>query len=513
MSLLNINIGILGHVDSGKTALSKALSQIKSTAAFDKSTQSQERGITLDLGFSAMITDVPEHLNSNSFEKLQLTFVDCPGHASLIRTIIGGSQIIDFVILVIDVVKGIQTQTGECLVIAEITCPTRLIVALNKIDQVEASKREQVIEKMTKRIKNVLGTTKFKNSKIIPVSALKGEGLNEFIATLKTEIQVPNRDTSTPFLFAVDHCFAIKGQGTVCTGTVLAGKVKVNDQVEIPKLRSSRKVRSIQMFGKPVESSSQGDRIGMCLSQFNEPMERGILAAPGTVKTIFAAVIPLNRIKYFKNRVKSKGKFHMSVGYETVMAKIVLFYKSENSDEFIYLDELPEHTESLTEPYLESIFVLIEFEKAVLAPTNSLVIASKLDIDLHANTCRLAFYGRIDRFSEDKDYHTTFLPQLKIFKEKFKEGIIQRVVNDHEFIVTNLFKKQADRQIYIGLKVSLSTGELGTITSTFGQTNKLNVQFVSALSKETLAKVNSKEVKVCLRYKKYIYDKSNKMRQ
>lgn len=92
---LNINVGLLGHVDSGKTSLSKALSKISSTAAFDKNPQSQERGITLDLGFSALTMESPESLKGKvSDNSLVITFVDCPGHQSLIKTIIGGSQII-----------------------------------------------------------------------------------------------------------------------------------------------------------------------------------------------------------------------------------------------------------------------------------------------------------------------------------------------------------------------------------------------------------------------------------
>lgn len=90
-SVLNLNVGILGHVDSGKTSLAKALSTTASTASFDKNPESQVRGITIDLGFSSLLLDMPQHLkNSCSEEKLQLTLVDCPGHASLIRTIIGG---------------------------------------------------------------------------------------------------------------------------------------------------------------------------------------------------------------------------------------------------------------------------------------------------------------------------------------------------------------------------------------------------------------------------------------
>ena len=119
--ILNINVGVLGHVDSGKTSLVKALSTQLSTASLDKHPESRRRGITLDLGFSAFKTTLPEKLIkenpeiANNYDKLQFTLVDCPGHASLIRTMITGAQIIDIMILVIDVNKGIQTQTAECV--------------------------------------------------------------------------------------------------------------------------------------------------------------------------------------------------------------------------------------------------------------------------------------------------------------------------------------------------------------------------------------------------------------
>ena len=90
--ILNFNVGVLGHIDSGKTSLSKALSTVASTASFDKNPQSKERGITLDLGFSSFCVDIPDHLKNGSLDVLQFTLVDCPGHASLIRTIIGGSS-------------------------------------------------------------------------------------------------------------------------------------------------------------------------------------------------------------------------------------------------------------------------------------------------------------------------------------------------------------------------------------------------------------------------------------
>jgi len=148
--VLNFNVGVLGHVDSGKTSLAKALSTVASTASFDKNPQSRERGITLDLGFSSFQVPYPPHLQEQdkSYNLLQFTLVDCPGHASLIRTIIGGAQIIDMMILVVDVTKGMQTQTAECLVIGQILCE-KMIVVLNKADLLKQDKKDVLVEKVS----------------------------------------------------------------------------------------------------------------------------------------------------------------------------------------------------------------------------------------------------------------------------------------------------------------------------------------------------------------------------
>lgn len=118
------------------------------------------------MGFSSLECKDAEILKGTSFDSLQITFVDCPGHASLIKTIIGGAQIIDLVILVIDINKGIQTQTAECIVIAEM-CANQMIIALNKIDLVEESNRNKKIESVSKIIQKALQNTKFNNCPIV----------------------------------------------------------------------------------------------------------------------------------------------------------------------------------------------------------------------------------------------------------------------------------------------------------------------------------------------------------
>ncbi|KAL9700647.1 hypothetical protein quinque_004088 [Culex quinquefasciatus] len=467
--MLNLNVGILGHVDSGKTTLAKALSAIASTAAFDKNPQSQQRGITLDLGFSALQVDLPSRLQSGSDEKLQFTFVDCPGHSSLIRTIIGGAQIIDMMVLVVDIGKGIQTQTAECLVIGELTC-RRMVVALNKVDTVEEGKRGKIVEKMKRGVGAALEKTVFTGSPIVEISAGSG-------------------------------------QGTVCTGTVLQGQIRLNEDVEIPSLKVLKKVKSMQMFKQSQQIARQGDRVGICITQFDPKLlERGLLCRPGYVMNVYAAAFRLNRIKYFKGPLKDKAKFHITCGHETVMGKIMLLKGQTSQHEFVeQLDEnQPEDSNAF-------IIILIEFERPIQAAPNALVIGSRLDTDIHSNTCRLAFYGHLAHCcTNEKEFHAEFLPKLNIYKEKRKVGVVQRVVSDEELIVSGLFKKEGNyRQAFVGLAATLDTGEGGLIGDTFGAGSKVRLRLTDRLREETMSRLKQKgeQVTVEVKYKKFMFQK------
>lgn len=509
---LNFNIGVLGHVDSGKTSLARALSSTASTAAFDKNPQSRERGITLDLGFSSFTVDLPDHLRASGdqqqYDSLQFTLVDCPGHASLIRTIIGGAQIIDLMMLVVDVVKGVQTQTAECLLIGELTCP-RMVVVLNKTDLLPANKRQSAIEKMTKRILKTLESTRFKECPVIAVAAKPGgpeaadseepHGVSELIELLKKQTYLPQRDPAGDLLMAVDHCFSIRGQGTVMTGTILQGSLTINDTVEIPALKVTKKIKSVQMFRKPVSGAMQGDRVGVCVTQFDPKLlERGVVCTPGSLRTLYAAVISVRKIGYFKGSLATRAKFHITVGHETVMARVTFFglpplgASEPPSDikpqphslqtpftferEYFYQDEYAtSQGEASSGPDPEQ-WALLEFERPVTCPSLCLVIGSKLDTDIHANACRLAFQGCLLQGFEDKGYAETALPRLRIYKTKHKEGQVERVTDEYTVIGRNLFKKETNLQLFVGLKVTLSTGETGVIEGGFGQSGKFKIR-------------------------------------
>lgn len=253
------------------------------TLAFDKVPQSQERGITLELGFSAFLVETPawfreKHEAAKDCTHIQFTLVDCPGHAALIKTIIGGASIIDVMVLVVDSLKGIQTQTAECLVIGEIL-KRKLIIALNKVDLIEPGERDKKIKGLVAGFQKYLKDSYFGvATPIKPVMACcKGEELkelqtkylNELILSLLQHIDFPKRSVEGPFIYSADHCFVIKGQGTVLTGTVIRGRVGTGDTVEIPGIGERRKVKSLQIFRRPIACAVQGDRVGICVPQLD----------------------------------------------------------------------------------------------------------------------------------------------------------------------------------------------------------------------------------------------------
>ena len=541
-SRLNFNLGVLGHVDSGKTSLAKVLSTVASTAAFDKHPQSKERGITLDLGFSSFSVPAPAPLG---VEVLQFTLVDCPGHASLIRTIIGGAQIIDQMLLVVDVTKGIQTQTAECLVIGEITC-SKMIVVINKIDLLPEASRSSQVEKMKKRLTKTLEQTKFRGSPIVAVAAKPGGaespatalGIDLLFQVLSENCVVPERRSDGPLVFSVDHCFSIRGQGTIMTGTVLSGSVAVNQTVEIPVLKLTRKIKSLQMFREPVQSAHQGDRVGMCVTQFDpSQVERCLLALPGYLRMFYATIICVHKVPYHKLDCKTGSRFHISIGHETVMAKTTFFTSSSEGD-FSFDHEYPFQEYLLPPSASEESsashqFALLELEKEVVCPPGAKVVGSRLDCDAYSNMCRIAFHGTIAECIMDKNYTTTTLPKLKIFKCKCREGVVDRIQDERTVIGKGLFKKETKIDLFTSMKVRLSTGEWGTIEGTFGTTGKFRVSFSEGLSQSTVGMLHSRKkgkgaavesssgaentasqtVKIILEFKRFIFDPAKKMIQ
>jgi len=557
--ILNVNIGILGHVDSGKTSLAKALSTHLSTAALDKTPQSQERGITLDLGFSAFFMRPPTHLQDR-YDAIQVTLVDCPGHASLIRTIIGGACIIDLMLLVIDSSKGIQTQTAECLVIGEILTE-KMMVVLNKIDLLP-DPLEKSLAKVEKNLRAVFANTKF--GKDVPMCAVcanpassddlkvkdgaassssngserKPPQVQKLLDALWRHLDEPARplaSPSIPFLFSVDHCFGIKGQGTVLTGTVLQGQVSLNSMIELPDLKIERKVKSMQRFKRPVDVARQGDRVGICVTQLDSKLvERGLVCTPGSVQSYDSVIAVVDKVRFFKQSCLNKAKFHVSIGHATAMATAHFFGgpplsypsaaqpKSKDGSassssassassssssssstsstaasssssplvatvapemqfdfdrEYAWRDELLPISKDV-QPYTQ--FAVLEFEKPVQAPLQSILIGSRLDADIHQNSCRIAFQGRLVTGIKWSD--PVERSKLKVYKLKERVGSIDRVADERTIIGRDLFTKGTDMSQFINMKVVLeANGQEGRIESAFGQGGKFKAYFQEGL--------------------------------
>ena len=560
--ILNINVGILGHVDSGKTSLSKIISSISSTASFDKNPQSKERGITLDLGFSALYIQTPkilkEKFSSNKkivqSEYIQITLVDCPGHASLIRTVISGASIIDTVILVIDSVKGIQIQTVECIALSEILCQ-KITIALSKIDLLK--NKEDDISKKTEKLKQIFAKTKFGNDiSIIPTTTIEKDknNIENMIKLLIKSVieciefnniednEINNKNDS--LIAYIDHCFKIKNKGTVATGTIMKGNIKINDEIYFPELSNKYMVKEIQIFRKSVKSATKGDRVGLLIKNLdNQKVERTIITSVGSkeVNYLEGGVLLLKKVNLYKDKLKSNNKYYLMIGNQGISAKCLFFnYLSDNKKEELFIkydiDNIKK-TEICDKnifynkefQYLEEIdisenneyyFAYVKFDKKIIVPNKMIFLGTNIDIDISENKKdRLAFYGKIIFSNNDIN---EVIKDLKIIKNKMKEGRIIRVIPEDKKIcivrgfikkenmgnINNLIGKEIFGKIENEEKEEKEENKIeddknnkiiGKILSSFGQVGKLKVEFNQEIDIKIF-----KNIKLEMPIKKYI---------
>ena len=297
------------------------------------------------------------------------------------------------------------------------------------------------------------------------------------IQELKKQTYLPARDPHGPFVFAVDHCFSIKGQGTVMTGTVLSGSIQVNSNVEIAALKEVRKVKSIQIFRQAANQASQGDRAGLCVTQFDASLlERGLVSTPGVLPNACGMVISLKKIRFFKPDISSGSKYHVSIGHSTVLSTITLFTRQEQDKGSGAFHEEHEYAflPSLSSDSVEdSVFALLEFEHPIVIAPNSKVLGSRLDTDVHTTSCRLAFEGQTHVLIPSGQ---SYKMKLKVFKLKEKTGLIERANNEMELIGKNMFKKETNIHVFDNFKVVLSNGAVGRMDGPFGQSGKFKVR-------------------------------------
>ena len=282
----HVNIGTIGHVDHGKTTLTAAITKYFGSfvdyADIDKAPEERERGITINTA----------HVEYQT-EKRHYAHVDCPGHADYVKNMITGAAQMDGAILVVSAADGPMPQTREHILLARQVGVPKIVVFMNKCDQVDDPELLDLVEM---EIRELLGEYDYDTEcPIIRGSALKAlegdpdgeKAIRELMAAVDEYIPSPVRDNDKPFLMSIEDVFTISGRGTVVTGRVERGILKLNDEVEIVGLRPTQKsvVTGIEMFRKTLDFAEAGDNAGVLLRGISrEDVERGqVLAKPGSV--------------------------------------------------------------------------------------------------------------------------------------------------------------------------------------------------------------------------------------
>ncbi len=283
----HVNIGTIGHVDHGKTTLTAAISKLFSKnfmdySAIDSAPEERERGITINTA----------HVEYET-ESRHYAHVDCPGHADYVKNMITGAAQMDGAILVVSAADGPMPQTREHILLARQVGVPKIVVFMNKTDQVDDP---ELLELVEMEIRELLGEYGFDAEcpihKGSALKALEGDATNEqairdLMASVDAYIEDPVRDTEKPFLMSVEDVFTISGRGTVVTGRVERGQLKLNDEVEIVGLRDTQKtvVTGIEMFRKSLDYAEAGDNAGVLLRGISrDQVERGqVLCKPGSV--------------------------------------------------------------------------------------------------------------------------------------------------------------------------------------------------------------------------------------
>jgi len=290
----HLNVGTIGHIDHGKTTLTAAITKVlseKKLATFvpfdqiDKAPEEKARGITISIS----------HIEYET-EKRHYAHVDCPGHADYIKNMITGAAQMDGAILVVSAADGPMPQTKEHVLLARQVNVPYIVVYMNKVDMVDD---KEILDLVELEVRELLKSYKFPGDEVpvIRGSALKalegdkseiGAGsIEKLMAALDEYIKEPKRDIDKPFLMPIEDVFSISGRGTVVTGRVERGVVKVGDEVEIIGFRETQKtvVTGVEMFRKVLDEGRAGDNIGVLLrGTKKEEVERGqVLAKPGSI--------------------------------------------------------------------------------------------------------------------------------------------------------------------------------------------------------------------------------------
>ena len=310
-ALKHVIVGTAGHIDHGKSSLVEALTGTNP----DRLEEEKRRGITLDLGFAFLDLD-----------GVRLGLVDVPGHERFVRNMLAGAGGIDLVLLVIAADEGIKPQTREHFEICRLLGIPRGIVAITKSELVDSDSLGLVRLEIEEFVRGSF----LEGAPIVPVSARSGAGLDELKAVLRRGAQaVAAKDATQHFRLPIDRSFAMKGFGTVVTGTLISGAVRVDDEVELYPTRKRLRVRGLHSGGKQIERAVAGQRTAVNLAGIeHEEITRGMVLAPACVfeatQRVDARVTLLGSAPTLKNR----ARVHFHQGTAEAIAEVILLSDS-----------------------------------------------------------------------------------------------------------------------------------------------------------------------------------------
>jgi selenocysteine-specific elongation factor len=305
----HVVVGTAGHIDHGKTALVKALTGIDT----DRLPEEKARGITIDIGFAYL--EEPDGLT--------VEVVDVPGHERFVKNMLAGVGGIDLALLVIAADEGVMPQTREHLAICQLLRIKAGLVALTKIDLVE----EEWVELVKDDLRQLLNGTFLSGCSIVPVSSKTGVGLAELKSALSALArEVPPRATDQSARLPVDRVFSVKGFGTVVTGTLTAGRLAVDERVEIYPKGLQAKVRGLQGHGRPVQSAQAGQRTAINLQGVERAaIERGdVVGLPGALVPTLLVDATLELLADAPRPLKARDRVRVHVGTSEIMARVLL---------------------------------------------------------------------------------------------------------------------------------------------------------------------------------------------
>lgn len=304
-----IVLGTAGHIDHGKTSLIKALTGIET----DRLKEEKARGITIELGFASMDLPSGQHLG----------IVDVPGHEKFVKNMVAGATGIDMVAMVIAADEGVMPQTREHMEICALLGIRYGMVVMTKKDMVD----EEWMSLVTEDIRNFVKGTFLEDAPIIPVSSMTGEGLPELIKTMDDiSTQIPERTSSGLFRLPVDRVFTMKGFGTVITGTVASGTIKVGDTIMIYPSMVTSKVRGLQVHNISTESASSGMRTAINFQGLEKTaIERGeVVSVPEGMRNSHLVDARMHYLSSNKKPLKNRMKIRFHTGTCEIMGNLIL---------------------------------------------------------------------------------------------------------------------------------------------------------------------------------------------